>query len=349
MGMARRPRIEMAGYYHIINRGVEQRTIFLDDKDHRKFLDIINESIPAYKFILHAHCLMPNHYHLLVETILENLSLVMRQINSRYSIYFNKKYNRVGPLWQGRFKSWFVLDEAYMRTLIKYIEYNPVKAGITQRIGEFKWASRLSLPFLSLSESSSGLSERELKQIDEIFNAKISYDPKLNTIQGQKDKPLNEYFIEADTISKRNWNVVRAVNDGYMQSEVAVFLGVSNVLISKIIKIYQQKRELFDRLQEKGVFWSYSKELTLEEGCESLFCEHTLKYGDFDDLKTLIRLYGKKEIKKVWEEKMISDQAFKKVNLLIARVFFNMDVEKNYFEKQKNKRLEKFRLLAAGH
>ena len=64
----------------------------------------------------------------------------MRQINSRYSSYFNKKYKRVGPLWQGRFKSWYVYDESYIKSLVKYIEFNPIKAKMVQKIGQYQWA-----------------------------------------------------------------------------------------------------------------------------------------------------------------------------------------------------------------
>jgi len=77
---------------------------------------------------------MSNHYHLLIKINNENLSQIMQKVNSRYSIYFNNKYNRVGPLWQGRFKSWFVFDDNYLSTLVRYIEFNPIKANIAKKI-----------------------------------------------------------------------------------------------------------------------------------------------------------------------------------------------------------------------
>jgi len=119
--MARRPRIELAGYHHIVNRGVEQREIFLEPEDYEKFLEIVCDVCAKYDVVLHSFCLMTNHYHLLIETEQENLSKVMRAINAQYAAIFNRKYKRVGHLWQGRFKSWFVTDEAYLYTLIKYI------------------------------------------------------------------------------------------------------------------------------------------------------------------------------------------------------------------------------------
>ena len=132
--MPRKPRVEEAGFHHIINRGVARGNIFLKPDDFEKFLEIVLEAKERYNFTVHALCLMTNHYHLLIETKSENLSLTARQINSKYAQYFNKEYKRVGPLWQGRFKNYFVYDEGYMYVLIRYIEQNPIKANMTKKI-----------------------------------------------------------------------------------------------------------------------------------------------------------------------------------------------------------------------
>jgi len=130
--MARRPRIEIAGYYHIVNRGVAQQAIFREPSDYEYFEELLCFTMQSYGITLHNYCLMGNHYHLLIETAQENLSKFMRQLGMNYAIYFNKKYKRVGHLWQGRFKSWFVTDEAYLYTLMLYIEQNPLKANIVK-------------------------------------------------------------------------------------------------------------------------------------------------------------------------------------------------------------------------
>ncbi len=96
--MARRPRVQNAGFHHVYNRGVKKRDIFMSDSDKDKFLELLCEVSRLYRFKIHSYCLMDNHYHLLVENTLENLSLGMRQLNSSYAKYFNKKYNRVGHL-----------------------------------------------------------------------------------------------------------------------------------------------------------------------------------------------------------------------------------------------------------
>mgnify|MGYP005624481711 CR=1 FL=1 len=84
---------------------------------------------------------MDNHYHLLIQNKRENLSDGLRQLNSGYASYFNKRHNRVGHLWQDRYKSWFILDEKYLFTLFHYIEANPIKARMCKKIGEYKYCA----------------------------------------------------------------------------------------------------------------------------------------------------------------------------------------------------------------
>jgi len=107
------------------------------------------------------------------------------------------------------------------------------------------------------------------------------------------------------------------------------------------------KQKLFNKLKNKGIFWSYAKELTYEKAGDKLFLEYLLKYGDFDDLVLAFKLYKKEFIKSVWEESLKDDKRFIKLNLLLARVFFGMDVESIYFKKIKNARFEKFKMFAS--
>ena len=137
--MPRRPRIDLAGYHHIINRGVNRSDIFKSDEDYEMFLKIVCKACRAYRVILHDYCLMRNHFHLLIETELENLSLFMKHINSNYAIYFNKKTKRSGHLWQGRFYSRYITGDDYYYTLVRYIEQNPIDAGIVEQTGEYPY------------------------------------------------------------------------------------------------------------------------------------------------------------------------------------------------------------------
>jgi len=108
-----------------------------------------------------------------------------------------------------------------------------------------------------------------------------------------------------------------------------------------------KKNMLFNKLRDKGIFWSYAKDIRYEKVGDKIFLEYLLKYGDFDDLKLAFRLYNQEYIKSIWEQKLKDDQRFIKLNLMLARVFFGMDVESSYFKEVKNARFEKLRMFAS--
>ena len=253
--MPRRPRIESQGFHHIINRGVARSNKYLKDKDFKSFLDIVQIAKDRYDFTLHSLCLMNNHYHLLIETKYDNLSLIMRQINSKYAQYFNREYKRVGPLWQGRFKSWFVYDDNYLYILFRYIEQNPIKANIVKNCKEYNWSSSsliLKNNYQILFEDSMLLKKeiynmlnKKLSNNDEILYNKFQktiYKKEKKHIIRLKQKSLEEYFQENDkhkknykALNNRNQKILLAMKDGYKQSEIARHLGLSSAGISYII------------------------------------------------------------------------------------------------------------------
>lgn len=140
--MARPLRIEYEGaFYHVIQRGIERKDIFISDKDKEKFLSYLNASHIAYKAVFHTYVLMNNHYHLILETPRANLSKVMHYLNTSYAAYFNAKRKRVGPLYQGRFKAVLVQQDEYLHYLSCYIHLNPVRAGIVKSPEEYPHSS----------------------------------------------------------------------------------------------------------------------------------------------------------------------------------------------------------------
>ena len=302
--MARRQRYNISGYYHVVNRGVGRMAIFLDDKDYGKFMHILQDSRDIHQFSVHAHVLMPNHYHLLLQTGYENLSEAMKQINARYSIFFNKKYNRVGPLWQGRFKSWFVHDESYLRTVIKYIEYNPVKAGICEKLGQFKWASRYCLSFADPKNLSGGLNKAEQKQIAAHFGADMvkSADTVKHAAQAsailRHTRTLSDYFLGdggvPGSIETRNWQIIQAVQDGYKQKEIAEHLNITNAQVSRIMKLYRQKNRLFETVRKREESQAFFDAPCFTRNTEAHLCRQVLKHGNADEIKQLTALFGKK-------------------------------------------------------
>jgi REP element-mobilizing transposase RayT len=133
--MARHLRLEFEGaIYHITSRGNERSDIFADDRDKQRFLEKLAENVESHHVRLYAYVLMPNHYHLLVETPRANLSSFMQQMNTSYTMYYNVKRQRVGHVFSGRYKAKVVAGDDYLLKLTRYIHLNPVKvAGLKMR------------------------------------------------------------------------------------------------------------------------------------------------------------------------------------------------------------------------
>lgn len=142
--MARPLRIEFAGaVYHAMGRGNERRAIYRDDADRELFLATLARAVERWRWIVHAYCLMGNHYHLLLETPEPNLSRGMRQLNGEYTQAFNRRHLRVGHLFQGRFKAVVVEKESHLLELCRYVVLNPVRArGMkVPDAGAWPWSS----------------------------------------------------------------------------------------------------------------------------------------------------------------------------------------------------------------
>jgi len=140
--MGRPVRIEYVGaLYHISSRGNERKKIFLDVEDRIRFLNLLREYHDRYGILIHSYVLMDNHYHLILETPMGNLLKVMHGINGGYTGYFNRKYKRVGHLFQGRYRAILVEKESYLLPLSRYVHLNPVRAGLVRRPEGYRWSS----------------------------------------------------------------------------------------------------------------------------------------------------------------------------------------------------------------
>ncbi|MDX8394318.1 MAG: transposase [Mariprofundales bacterium] len=140
--MARPLRIEYEGaVYHVTSRGNARADIYLSDNDREMFLEVFVHVVDRFGWICHAYCLMSNHYHIMIETPQANLSRGMRQLNGIYTQRFNRKHDRVGHVFQGRFKSIVVDKDAYLLELCRYIVRNPVAAGMVETVGDWYWSS----------------------------------------------------------------------------------------------------------------------------------------------------------------------------------------------------------------
>ncbi len=140
--LARPLRIQYDGaLYHVTSRGNERKEIFKDTSDRHLFLDILSKVNKRYNWHCHSYCLMDNHYHTVIETIDGNLSEGMRQLNGIYTQAFNRRHKRVGHVFQGRYKSILIQKESHLLEVCRYVELNPVRAGVVQNPEEWQWSS----------------------------------------------------------------------------------------------------------------------------------------------------------------------------------------------------------------
>lgn len=140
--MSRPLRIEFVhGLYHVTSRGDGREDIFLDDADRELFLAVLSETVERFNWVVHAYCLMGNHYHLLIETPDGNLSKGMRQLNGVYTQRFNRQHKRVGHVFQGRYKAIIVQKDSYLFELARYIVLNPVRAEMVRSAKDWPWSS----------------------------------------------------------------------------------------------------------------------------------------------------------------------------------------------------------------
>lgn len=182
--MARPLRIEFPGaLYHVTSRGNERRPIFRDDVDRRMFLTFLGQTVKRFGWSLTAWVLMTNHFHLVIQTPEANLSRGMHWLNSTYVGWFNRRHERCGHLFQGRFHAILVEKETYLRELLRYVVLNPVRAKMVARPEDYRWSSYRSTAGLEFAEdwldvaSVLGLFDDDpviaMRQYQEIVLAKI--------------------------------------------------------------------------------------------------------------------------------------------------------------------------------
>ena len=146
------------GCYHIITRGNQKQSVFQATEDYQRYLYLLSKYKRKFGFKLYCFCLMPNHVHLLIQVSDPNvLNKIMRGLNLSYTLYFNFRYKKVGHLWQDRYKSRIIQQDAYLLECINYIEANPVRASLAGEIEEYPWSSQV-------------LKNKKSKLVDNLFS-----------------------------------------------------------------------------------------------------------------------------------------------------------------------------------
>lgn len=274
--MARPLRIQYPGaLYHITARGNAKQTIFFDDRDRRVFLQELEKVLRMDNWRCHAHCLMGNHYHLLIETCEPNLAHGMRQLNGLYTQRFHAHHGTVGHILQGRYKAFLIEKETYLQEVARYIVLNPVRARMVKNPSEYAWSSyrttaghrsapswltvdstlqnfaasrhRAQLAYRDFVRAGIGAASPMIDAKSYVLGS-LQFHRAMSRAEDEllKETPrvqriisrptLEELFDAAETIKERDAGMCFAViRCGYFAAEVARFLGVHPSLVSKVI------------------------------------------------------------------------------------------------------------------
>ena len=273
--MARPLRILFPGaFYHITARGNERKEIFRTRKDRNRFLDYLESATRRYGAVFHLYCLMPNHYHLLVETPFANLPRIMLHINGAYTTYFNVKRQRTGHLFQGRYKAILVEKDEYALELSRYIHLNPVRAGLATRPEGYPWSSyrdyigrrKAAAPWLErhlilglFGKNISGAQGRYRQFVEAGLTGEYS-DPFRNTVSstilGRESfvEDIRERFLK-DRQTNREIPALRQLRTGPSMEEIVAEVGPVfeyDKALSKRVTLYLCHRYSGLRLREIG-------------------------------------------------------------------------------------------------
>ncbi|WP_251197356.1 transposase [Anaerotardibacter muris] len=253
----RSARIAESDIYHVISRGVGKQIIFEDDADRKRYLSYLYKYVSEFETVeLIAWCLMSNHVHLLIKAPIIDLSRFMQQLSSNYARFFNSRYERVGILFQGRFKSEPVDSDEYLRTVLRYIHQNPVKAGITSSCS-YRWSSYNA--YLSHSDSLRAMQSWVIDLFGDIrafvqFHNKFDHHD-LHEIEKRQRKssvfdsvtksanlllaPASITDVRGMKKHDRDAALLSLVRAGMTMRQVEKLTGISRSLISRIVKQYK--------------------------------------------------------------------------------------------------------------
>lgn len=204
--------LSKSSIYHVMIRGNERRNIFLGDEDRIRFIDTTLIKLKTSGSKLYAYCLMDNHVHLVIGEGKEEIAKIMKRINVSYVLYFNRKYKRVGHLFQDRFKSETIENDNYLLEVIRYTHNNPVKAGIVKKPSEYKWSS-----YSMYTEEQDGLIERETV-LGMFFKDKKK---SIELFKEFSEKDCDTKFIEYEEVDNEEKRLeeekeIRAIVEGYL-------------------------------------------------------------------------------------------------------------------------------------
>ena len=240
-----------SGIYHIMLRGINQQQIFYEEEDYEKFLKILRETKEKRNFVLYSYCLMGNHIHLLLKEDQETVGETIKRLGLNFVYWYNVKYQRVGHLFQDRFKSEPVETNEYFLTVLRYIHQNPVHAKICKKIDEYKYSSYQEYvnerKFIDTEKTYEIVSDKsflELHMVD--ISSKcidVEETPRLRLTDEQVQKLISKYVKCQDGVefqklkeAEKSKCIVKLYNKGASIRQISRLTGTTKKIVEKYSK-----------------------------------------------------------------------------------------------------------------
>jgi REP element-mobilizing transposase RayT len=241
-----------SGIYHVMLRGINRQVIFEDDADKEKFLETLKSYKDLNKYKVYAYCLMENHVHLLIEETEEPIGQFIKRICGSYVYWYNRKYDRIGHLFQDRFKSEVVEDDSYFLTVLRYIHQNPLRAGLVADIEKYRWSS-----YHNYLEKSgfvdagfalamfSDISTQALKSFTEFMNEMnedicLDYEERKRPLDSDVNRCLLQYGIS-------NISTIQQMEKGKRDEIIRTMKSIDGVSIRQLSRVTGISKSIIDR------------------------------------------------------------------------------------------------------
>jgi len=245
-----------SGIYHIIVRGINKQDIFYDKQDYSKFIKEISNTKGKYQYELYAYCLMPNHVHLEIKDNRNFLESIMRSLMVAYVSYFNKKYERVGHLFQDRYLSKRVETDKYVLDLQRYIHQNPEKAGIAKK-EEYRWSSYkeyLAKEGITDTKYVMQLFNMDVNKFKE-YNSNYEYDinttQELEMIRRLTDEQAKE--IIQKVLQIENLQEIQKYNKKAREGILSELKCIDDISCAQIARVIGLNKKMIERYMRRSV------------------------------------------------------------------------------------------------
>lgn len=233
--MPRKAREESStGFYHVMGRGLNKLPVFKQAREKTRFVNLIRENLPKYEVAIYAYCIMPNHYHLLIKAELNELASFMAKILAAYAHYYNFKHNRVGYVFQDRYKSQCVEEESYLWNCLRYIHMNPSKTTNPEEILNYKHSSMAEYYYVKpdilhkdayLIKNTKFLTSQSFLEFHKMKSREIFIDTSEEVME-------NYVRIAKEILAEKQWKL------GLSQEEILEYIKTRNEYKRELVELF---------------------------------------------------------------------------------------------------------------